>query len=357
MVVMDPATTIILSWSEVKTWQRCQKQYEYKYVDKLQPKRKQLPLYKGSWVHACLETHYRDGNWKLGHQLYLDEYNKLFEEERDALNTIRGKRNPTALPQLIERIVKSYLWYYRDDGWEVIATEEDLRTALKGVIEFKGRTDLIIKDAEGLLWVVDHKTAGSIPDAGAYHAMDQQLMMYPWAIEKEMGLRLAGVIYNYVKSRPPSIPRVNKDGSLSRRKVVTDYPTLYRFLKAEGYDPNDFSEILRPLQHKSPFLRRYRLPREAFVTKEVLRDFYNSGLEIYNKTEDVRSGNHPTFIRNITKDCQRGCSYHDLCRQELNGFDASILRRTSFTIREKEADGDTAAGKFEDDGEDESEQG
>lgn len=334
---MDP-TGLVLSWSEVKTWQRCQKQYDYKYVQELQPKKRQLPLYKGSWVHACLETHYRDGDWKIGHQIYLDEYNKLFEEERDALNTIRGKRNSVELPQLIERIIKSYLWYYREDGWKVIATEKDLRTELKGVIGFKGRTDLIIEDAEGLLWDVDHKTAGSIPDAGAYHAMDPQLMVYPWAIEKELGIKLAGIIYNYVKSKPPSIPRVNKDGSLSRRKVVTDYPTLYRFLKKEGYDPNDFADILRPLQYKSPFLRRYKLPREAFVTKEVLRDFYNSGMEIHNKRALVDSGASVSFIRNITKDCARFCSFHDLCRQELNGFDTSILRRTEFTLR-KEEDG------------------
>jgi len=325
-----------ISWSELKTFQRCPKQWEYKYDDRLVPKQKSRPLYLGSWVHAALESHYREGDWRIGHNDYVKDYKKLFEEERVVLESKRGRRGQK-LPDIVKQIVKSYLWYYRDDGWEVKAIEQafEVPTPLKigGKVQtLQGIIDLVIVDREGRWWIVDHKTAGTIPDAGAYHAMDPQLMLYPWAAREAWGWDIAGVIYNYVKSKPPGVPRINQDGSLSKRKFVSDYPTVHRFLRSNGYDPNDFRDILKPLQQKSPFLRRYRLPREAHVTKEILRDALSTAKHI--RTDKRR-------YRVITKDCATMCSYHDLCRAELNGFDTSLMRRTKFTLKvERDLRGD-----------------
>lgn len=329
-MVMQTAPAIVeedgikyISWSEAKTWQRCPKQWDYKYGQNLVPIKKVRPLFFGNWVHAALESHYVEGDWKVGHARYLEEYEKLFEEEREELE---GKKGP--LPELVRRIMQSYLWYYRDDPWEVLYVEKEFKVKLKGNIGVKGIIDLIVRDSEGLIWVIDHKTASNIPEANAFHAMDPQLMVYPWAAEKVLGVQPAGIIYNYVRSRPPSIPKLNKDGSLSKRKIATDYPTLVRFLKKNGYDPQDFKAQLRPLARQSPFLRRYRLPREKHVTLEILQDFLTTSLQIQD---------HKRTPRVITRDCVR-CSYHDLCRAELNGFETGPMRKHMFTLRSKEQD-------------------
>jgi RecB family exonuclease len=324
------AATVNFNQSRIKTFNRCPKQYEYKYIDLLEPKKKMRPLYLGSWVHSCLEMLYKEGDWKLGHIPYVQDWNKLFDEEKLALRT-RGKTVGPPLPELVERIMRSYQWYYKNDGWEPYAVEQILEVPTPLILKgrrfiFKGRLDLIIKDDEGLLWLVDHKTASSIPDATSFHAMDPQLMLYPWAAQEQYGIELAGIIYNYVKSKAPTIPKVNKDGSLSKRKIVTDYPTLLRFLKQEGYDPADFIDTLRPLAKKSEYLRRYRLPREPYVTKQVLLDT----LSVVKRIDETKR-----FTRTITRDCVR-CPYHDLCRSELNGFDTEMMRQTNFTISEED---------------------
>lgn len=317
--------------SRIKVFNRCPKQYEYKYIDLLEPKRKSRPLFLGSWVHSALETHYTKGDWRVGHKLYVDQWNKLFKEEKLALQ-VKGKKLGAPLPELVERIIKSYLWYYRDDGWKPVMVEQILEVETPLVIKgkrfvFKGRLDLVVEDDEGLLWLVDHKTASTIPQATSFHAMDPQLMLYPWAAKIQYGIDLAGIVYNYVKSKPPSIPKLNKDKSLSRRKISTDYPTLVRFLKANGYDINDFREVLIPLRKKSDFLRRYRLPREPFVTKEILKDT----LSTVKRIEDTKR-----FVRVITRDCSRQCAYHNLCRAELNGFDTQMMRTSDFVIGEED---------------------
>lgn len=334
-----------ISWSELKTFQRCPKQWEYKYDDRLVPKKKARPLYLGSWVHAALESFYVGGDWRIGHAEYLKDYNALFEEERVGLETKRGKRG-RPLPEIVEQIMRSYVWYRRNEGWTVKAVEQpfEVDTPLKingKVQRFQGIIDLVIEDSEGRWWVVDHKTAGTIPDASAFHAMDPQLMLYPWAAKQAWGWDIAGVIYNYVKSKPPGIPELTKKtGAISKRKIVTDYPTVLKFLRTNGFDPAEFQDQLRPLRKKSPFLRRYRLPRERIVTREILMDSLATAKRIRGTERRYRV---------ITRDCASMCSYHDLCRAELNGFDTSLMRKQSFTPKEERNLGDQLRAQQEDD--------
>jgi len=226
--------------------------------------------------------------------------------------------------------MRSYLWYYRDDPWETVAVEQEfeVKTPLEvnGVrIYFKGIIDLVIRDEEGRLWIIDHKTASNIPMPTAFHAMDPQLMIYPWAAKLAFGWDVAGIIYNYVKSKPPTVPQLTKTGLVSRRKIITDYPTLMRFIKENDLDPEDFAVARKQLRRKSPFLKRYRYPREKHVTVEILKDALATARAIQTTRRRTRT---------ITRDCQRMCPFHDLCRAELNGFDTTMMRRQQFTLKE-----------------------
>lgn len=348
---MPPTTEPLkaISWSELKTYQRCPKQHEFKYLDRLVPVAKARPLYLGSWGHAALESKYTQGDWRVGHQTYLDDYNRLFKEEQDGLNTKRGKLQTLTLDMVVPIIMKSYDWYYRNDGWKVVAVEQpfEVDTPLKingRVQPLQGIIDLIVEDEDGRWWIVDHKFVSTIPDPSAFHAMDPQLMLYPWAAKEAWNYNVAGVIYNYVRSRPPTQPKLNRDGSLSKRKLVTDYPTLYRFFKSIGRDPADFRSILAPLAKKSPFLRRYRLPREAPVTKAILLDALSVAKRIREAGRRYRV---------ITRDCAKQCPYHDLCRADLNGFDTTLMRKQHFTPKEERKLVDRADGEYEPDDEDE----
>jgi hypothetical protein len=328
------AAVTSFSQSKLKTFNRCPKQFEYKYVQGLEPKKKDRAPYLGNWLHKCLETYYAQGDWKIGHEEYLALWNGMFEEEREEMSKVRGKPG-TPLPQVVERIMRSYLWYYRNDGWKAVLIEKeiDIETPLPGV-HFKGRIDLAVEDDEGLIWMVDHKSTAKIPEANVYHAMDPQLMLYPWGAEKQYGIKLAGVVYNYISSKPPSVPKLTaKTGQISKRKIRTDYPTLLRFLKKNHEDPQDWAHVLRPLSKESPFLKRYRLPRERHVTQEVLKD----ALSVVKRMGEARR-----FSRSISKDCSF-CPYVDLCRAELNGFDSKHIRTSMFQPREEEH-GDTIDG-------------
>lgn len=332
------------SQSKLKSFNRCPKQYEYKYIQKLTPKRRERPLFVGSWVHKALESYYstQDRDWKPGYAEYKLQWDRLFDEEKEELS----KRGNPAIA--IPRIMRGYDFYYKNDGWDPILTEQEfiVETPMKGVF-FKLVLDLLVMDEEEMVWTVDHKTASSIPAATTFHAMDPQLILYPWALDLIMKegrlptMQLGGVIYNYVKSRAPTEPQLLKNGDLSKRKVATDYPTLYLFLKRNGYDPHDFSDILVPLKKRSEFLRRYRLPREAHVTKEVVMD----ALSVVKRMQDTKR-----FTRSVSKDCTF-CGYKDLCRADLNGFDTTLMRKNDYILEEEHEHSIDFIDEVDDDGE------
>ncbi|HET7713553.1 MAG TPA: PD-(D/E)XK nuclease family protein, partial [Patescibacteria group bacterium] len=65
-------TLFSVSWSQVKTRRRCEKQWAYKYLERLQPKEKKRAPYLGNWLHRALETYYESGDWRIGHKEYLE---------------------------------------------------------------------------------------------------------------------------------------------------------------------------------------------------------------------------------------------------------------------------------------------
>lgn len=327
-----------INQSQIKQWRRCQRAWKYRNVDKLVPKVRDRPMHIGSWLHACLEWHYRVGDWRIGHDLFVTDYNKLFEEERRSLD-----KTTEPLPAQIERIMAGYLFRYEHDGWKVLAVEKDWRSEVHyrvagGKLEtilLGGKVDLLIEDEDSLIWVVDTKSTQKIPVPAAFHAMDPQLILYPWGIQRDpewadilQGRPLAGVIFNYARSKAPTVPKMNKDGSISKQAIVTDYLTARQFLLDNGKDPANYSEYLDELRASNDMLVRYKLPISEVATKRVVYETLRTARSILD---------HSDVVRNVTRDCDR-CAYRTICRMELFGMDSTFTREHDFTIETEETE-------------------
>src|SRR6478752_5011678 len=153
-VYVDPKTGLsIATNSMIKTMRRCPKQFEYKYIDRLKAKRLGKPLRQGTWGHKLLETHYSGGSVKKAHKKLLDRWGKLFDEERDALGDMPGETM---------RLVKSYLWHYKNDHWKVLEVEYVIETELPNGMIYRAKVDLLVEDQYGI-WIVDHKFNAKLP--------------------------------------------------------------------------------------------------------------------------------------------------------------------------------------------------
>ena len=302
-----------LSQSKVKTWLRCPKKFEYRYVQNLQPKTKPLPMERGVWIHECLEDYYKGKDWTRVITKLKKHFRTLFDEERELYGDLPGE---------VERIVKSYLSHWDDDDWEILAVENEFNVKLKSGLVLKGRMDMVVRDNIGV-WVVENKTNQRLPSE-IPRIPDPQTTLYNFAL-KSMGLKGAGTIHNHIRTLPPKEPRVLKNGGLSVR-CDTDYYTYRQAVKREGLDPKDYRAVLHRLKREDKYFRRFRVPWRKTAVKPMLAD--------YNEVARMIDG-ATRYPRNLGFMCEKDCFYFQICIMELYGGDSSQLKKTKFNVDER----------------------
>jgi hypothetical protein len=353
-----------LNQSKVKLFRRCQKQYAYRYDyapagRELIPKRKKLPLYRGSWMHALqqalhhqwagieeFEFPFGEGrgrimlegtSWEDVQEQLADQYDKLFDEEKEDLGD---------LPDECERLFKSYLRFWDKDQETYSVAEYKGEPMIEFLVErplpqlgpenpFKGRIDLVVEDDEyGGLWIWDAKWVKSIP-APDERMMSPQSLMYFWVLREKYKLDVKGFVYNYGRTKPPTIPRVLKRpaGMLSTAsKMDTDVYTYFQAIKdCHGKNWKKYVDYYTPKLEElkgreAMWFRRERIPIDPPAMNQALREFIVSGRQIADRPK-------PNVApRSYFYNCKFGCDYHSLCVAEFQGLHVEPILKNQFEV-------------------------
>lgn len=319
----------ISTHSMLKTFRRCPKQAEFKYVHRLKPRMVGKPLKRGSWFHELLEIHHNGGDWRAHHAKLSAKFANLFDEEKDYYGD---------MPRELATLMESYVWHYKSDPWKVLETEFQIDTELPDGTIYRGKVDALVETQFGI-FVVDHKTHARLPDH-TFRLLDAQSALYLWACLKNK-IPVQGFIWNYVKWKAPAVPTLIKSGArLSKTMGDTDYPTLYRALKKlqteNGYQltPRD-RELLGILKaqryewgkpQESAFFRRQVLEKDKDMLMRVVKENYHTSkrMHAYN-FEDTDS-----VERVVDRSCTFNCSYTDLCTAQLMGANVRPLIKQNY---------------------------
>lgn len=311
----------VLSNSKVKTWRRCPKQFEFKYPMGLRPKAKALPLERGSWLHELLQYHYDGMDWRRRHKELSAEFYLLFEEEREDLGDLPGE---------CYRIMRSYEMNYvrEDQGLRVIDSELDEVVTLPNGLKFRMIIDLVMEEPDGGLWIWDHKTVKDFLPAD-FLLLDAQLARYFWGAEQLGYSPLRGIVFNELRTKPPTLPEVLKNGRLTERKnLQCDVYTYYRQIKRLGLDKRDYASTLRRLMSQNDrWFRRTPLPKDPPLTRRLMQELTMTAREIKNAEET------DAYPRTVEKDCQWMCSFLEPCVIQLNGGDISDVIKMRYETR------------------------
>jgi hypothetical protein len=311
---------IKISNSKIKTFTRCEKTYDYKYNQNLQKKRKKKPLWKGDITHSCLEAIYSGQEWKPVVRAFKRVFDKLFEEEKLEYGN---------LPQEIYNLILGYQRTYKGDPkWEVLHVEFEFLWRIPGTpFVFTGRIDLIVKDSRGFIWVVEHKTTKRVPDINA-KITDFQSCLY-LLVGRAMGYKVRGVVFNYLRTKAPTVPRLLQRGGLSRAKDVdTDYYTYLKAIKDNELDPEDYRDILGRLKSEpNRFYVRHFLPKSNAMLKALFNEMIITATRIKEFQNPVRSF---LFL------CDTQCDYYPLCLAELQGHDVQYIIENEYERRDNE---------------------
>lgn len=311
------AEPIRVSFSRIKLWRRCHKAHHYKYIVGIQRKRKPAGMYKGSIVHEMVEAYLTGGDWKKVLAGYVKEYNKLFAEEREMYGDI---------PNDMRRVMEGYIRQWDGDGLKYLEVEQKYEFPLENGLLFVFQLDALVQDKKKRQWLFERKTPKKFPDEQV-RLSDIQTLLYVWALQKVKATKkpVAGVLWDYVRSKPPTIPETLKSGQLSVRKDMdTDHFTYLKAIKDNGLDPNDYAEKLAELEvtGQDKFYRRVYMPVSESAQQIIVDDMLRTAREI--------KANEKSEVRALDFTC-RQCQYFNLCQAELRDLDVDFVLKSDYT--------------------------
>jgi hypothetical protein len=285
----------------------------------------------GSVIHECIEAHHEVGRYDHIVADFRIEYNKLFNEEKAELGD---------LPTDVERIMARYVSFYANDGLQYVVRKRGRKTELPvnfwmdPYTQFLGYLDAYPVDKQKRNWLMDHKVPKRMPDEDSRYS-DIQFAIYVWAAPQARLPEPDGIIWDYVKRNPPKIPEVLKDGSISKRKIDSDYIAYMAMVRSRSLDPKDYEEFAQNLPGGSkflgldPFFQRVPLPNPSrILVRNIVDDFKTSVEEIRAQHSIERAATD----RNITRNCKQ-CEYFSICSAETRGLDTEFLRKSEYITK------------------------
>jgi len=312
------------SHSKIKSWRTCRNQAHYRYIEKLEPVKKAKPLVIGSIGHEMLEERIEGGNPENVLAQAQKVYDQLFREEQETYGDIIGD---------LRSMISGYVKRYANDGLKYLKikgkrAEHEAEIDLGNGIVLVVKLDAIAETADGRVWAMEHKFKKSIPDEDE-RFFDIQTAIYTEFPAAFGVAKFTGTLWDYIRTKPPTVPELLKKGGLSRAKSIDTTPEVYlAAIKANNLDPADYQDVLNELRGKeNDFHRRVPMPRNRTLGKSLVEDIKQSSLIMQRDLGKDRS-------RTIDKHC-KWCSYRTLCRAELLGLDADFVRKHDYRVKEK----------------------
>jgi hypothetical protein len=303
------------SWSQIQAWCACREKWRWAYEVGIVPKRVRRAPSVGSCGHAAIAAVLRAKDWKQAVDNWLkQEISKrapLFDEERAELQEIAD---------LVLAIIPRYLSQYQD-SFEAVHVEHKFEIPVRGIrTRLVGYWDAIVRDKDDHLWLLEHKFPQTFRTEDNLD-LDGQIGTYQYAANR-LSYPIVGTIYNQLLARLPAVPKLNKDGSVSRAKIYTDWDTYRNFLVKRKLDPTDYSAEMELKLADFKFFQRnfiYRSPTETrLFARDMERriwDMQSSRKHIYRSESFITCGS---------------CSYRELCLESLKGGDIKYIIEDQF---------------------------
>lgn len=295
-----------LTYSSTSTFKNCRKKYNLSYNKKLTAKDTPLYFNIGDSTHLGLEMHY---NSKTEIQCLDAMRKKMYENDPniDDMSVV-----------LVCDMFKGYIRNYQNEPFKVIYSELEFTVKIINPdtnrfsknYDFKGKVDGLVKE-NGKYWIVEHKTAKNINNLYLKAlTLDTQSIGYLEALERFLGIKIEGIIYNVLLKNVPKEPRILKNGKLST--ATNQNTTLELFIDKCNklkLDINDYSDYTDWLANN----RKQYFYREYLTFSQKVIDEWKQ--ELWDLQKDISNANNQNRFYKNTRQCTNmgTCSYFDIC--------------------------------------------
>lgn len=321
----DTTERIVVNQSRVKSWRTCKRQHWYKYEEKLKRRRIKRPYMFGNIVHAMLEA-YANGD---------DPFRVLTKVERELRRFFQAEKELYGdILQDVEYIMSEYFDYWEEhkhrlDYIELKGkyAEHVFEIEMQPGVFWKGKIDAFA-ESKGMNWLVEHKTFNREWDEDE-RWRNVQSVSYIVAEERAgWNINCEGTVWDYIMSKPPTRPKLKKDGTLSVRSIVTLPVVIEDFMKEHKLTNKKLWQDAHECRPK--YFKRVFTPMLTFTRDSILSDFLESFDEIAQEHDK-----HKT--RNIGRWCS-WCEFEPLCRAAMTeGPDAEqYIKEKEYAVEEED---------------------
>lgn len=334
-----------LSYSQVKKYRDCRYDWYHHYHEGLRLKEiDDTRLTIGTLGHRGLETAFR--MHALGN--FQDEEIKecmasaIEEQAEEYIEELtKGQELPEELASELEESIELAIVcsmraidWLNLERWEVVTVgghpliehelvDEGFRV---GKFEgFIGYVDVVLREkATGNVFLLDHKFRKSFK-SHEEEETSEQFPIYQRLLEK-FGVELSGIATFQIRTAVPAVPEMTKKGSLSKKRIITDWDTYLSAIHACGFNPADY-EGVREWAEKNEF---QRLTKQYCGEAQVANVW--KGIEI--TAEEMSRDDLPIYrnLRTGFAGCHN-CRMRELCLAELRGADTTWIRNNRYRLR------------------------
>lgn len=310
-----------LSHSKMNTFNRCPQKYKYRYVDKYIPEDYVRPknMVWGSFMHHLLEQYFKC--LKRGYDTPI----QLVTYPLDTVDAYCDEHPEVDEYEIREEVIAIFrnyvLEYWERDAKELEVVETEMKFDIpiydpegeESGMFLTGYIDAIVKDKlTGDLYVMEHKTTANSIEARTQNlVLDDQVSLYCLAMQ-QLGYNVKGVIYDVIRKKIPSVPKVLKNGKLSTAQIDTTVRVYHQAIVDNDLNPDDYSDKLHDIEvNGKPFFGRISTDRTHEELSLAYKDLFNRAMMI-GSTSDNNA-----WYRLPCNDCNSDCMYIDKCKEDF----------------------------------------
>lgn len=323
-----------VSVTKLLTWLRCRMKYYYRYILNLKKKVIAVAPARGSIIHTCLEAHYKGQPWVAA----LERWQQDTETNLLPFMTDEQRAEWETIPRDVYRIVQGYLRAFtaHDQQFDVLAVEHEDTVELPSGITLEYRLDRLLREkATDMLFILDSKSIAQIPTDNIRFT-DVQSVVYIWAHAKRIGKDIAGLIWDYIRTKAPVVPKLLQKGGLSRDKSIdTDWPTYLAAIQANGLNPVDYEDMRAILAEKA-FYKRVKQAKPVALMQQMLTEVDYTSRQIQATHKLINDGRSVIFPRTLLHSCSWDCEFAELCFAQLAGQSGEWIINASYEPRTRD---------------------
>jgi hypothetical protein len=274
--------------SDIRNFRSCRRKWDWSsgLRHNLEPVVPYAPFFIGRAIHHCLEwyygpehrdvwtslDHFLDNETKIAGNLWTQEQ-QMWEESVDLVTELLGhymlwvQVDPSpfndSFLEFLDLEIPFNVPMYNPDTGEV---DPEIR--------LEGRFDGIVKHKPtGTFWIWECKTTRSIKELVKSFENDEQAGAYIYAAEQLHDIHIEGVLYNMLRKRAPSHPRILQDGYVSKQKG--DY-TVFSYVAD-----------LKKAHPDWPYELLYEHYGSVIATMSIMDNEFFSRIPVKRSTEEI----------------------------------------------------------------------